>query len=355
LILSQADGTTPNYNSNILPAALTSRYSFVTTGAGSITMDKVSCNWYVITSAAFAIDITDSGIGGSVSFSNTGTAVNMSNVGVGIVDTVAQNPVAITTSFGGGTLTDVFCARRTPATNGQNIVLTDTADFTLTRCRSDAFGAVTTNLPTTSQSSFEMVRAINTTMVDCVAIGGIGVDAQPAFGLTITGFRYASRTIGTTQTTETASAISAGVGSTDLYVEGYENFDSIANVHPYSQIILTSSGMSGVEIRNIGTPGAPYDMGSANACACAISASVTINVTARRIYTQNTRTSPFITANTVQGFQVYNLWGAAWRCERDDPRRALHPLDHRADVGLRHPLAGRVVVHHGGSYRDRMQ
>jgi hypothetical protein len=311
LILSQADGTTPNYNSNILPAALTSRYSFVTTAAGSVVMSNVSCNWYVITTSAFAIDITDSGIGGSVSFSNTGTAVNMSNVGVGIVDTVAQTPIAITTSFGGGTLTDVFCSRRLAATSGVNIVLTDTADFTLTSCRSDVFGAVTTNLPTATQSCFELIRAINTTMVDCVAIGGIGVDAQPAFGLTITGLRYASRTIGTTQTTETASAIIATVGSTNVFIDGFANFDNVANVHPYSQIIFTSAGASGVEIRNIGTPAAPYDMGSANPCANVINASVTVGVVMRRVYTRNTRTAPFAVANTVQGFEAYNFWGDA--------------------------------------------
>lgn len=311
VIMSQANGTLPDYNSNILPASLTSRYSFVTSGAGSIAMDKASCNWYIITSAAFAIDITNCGIGGSVSFSNTGTTINMNNVGIGIVDAVAQNPLAIATSFGGGALTDVFCGRGVSGAAGVSVVLTDTADFTLTRCRSDVFGAATTNLPAATQSCFETARAINTTMTDCVAIGGIGVDAQPAFGLTITGFKYASRTIGTTQTTETAAAISAGVGSTDLFVDGFANYDNVTNVHPYNNIIIVASGMNAVEVRNIGTPAAPYNMGSANACANVINASVTRSVTVRRVYTLNTRTAPFAVANTVQGFDVYNFWGDA--------------------------------------------
>lgn len=311
LILSQANGTLPDYNANILPAALTSRYGFVTTGAGSVVMDKVSCNWYVLAASPFAIDITDSGIGGSVTFSNVGTTVNMSNVGIGIVDTVVQTPIALTTCFGGGALTDIFCSRRLAVASGATVLFTDTADFTLTRCRSDVFGAVTTNNPGATQSCFETARAINIEIIDCAAIGGIGVDAQPAFGLTITGLRYASRTIGTTQTTDTASAISAGVGSTDLFVDGFDNYDGVANVHPYSQIILTASGMNGVEVRNIGTPAAPYNMGSANACANVLSASITRSVIVRRVYTQNTRTAPFAVANTVQGFEVYNFWGDA--------------------------------------------
>lgn len=311
VIMSQANGTAPDYNANILPAGLTSRYSFVTTGAGSVVMDRVSCNWYIATSAAFAVDISNSGVGGSVSFLNTGTTVDMENVGIGIVDTIVQTPIAITTSFGGGTLTDVFCSRRLAASNGVTLLLTDTADFTLTRCRSDVFGAVTTNLPTTTQSCFETARAINTTMTDCVAVGGIGVDAQPAFGLTITGLKYSSRTIGTTQTSDTAAAISAGVGSTDLFVDGFANFDNVANVHPYNNIILVASGMNAVEVRNIGTPASPYNMGSANACGVVLSAAITRSVTVRRVYAQNTRTAPFAVANTVQGFDVYNFWGDA--------------------------------------------
>ncbi len=311
IIMSQANGTAPDYNANILPAGLAYRYGFTTTAAGSVVMDKVSCNWYAAATSAFAINITDSGIGGSILLSNIGTAVNMSNVGIGIVDNVVQNPIGITTCFGGGTLTDVRCARRLSASNGFAFLLADAADFTLTRCRSDVFGAVTTNLPTNTQSCFELVRAINTVMVDCVAIGGIGVDSQPAFGLTITGFRFASRTIGTTQTSDLAAAISTGAGSTDLFVDGFDNFDGIANVHPYANIILTASGMNAVEVRNVGTPAAPYNMGSANACANVINASVTRSVVMRRIYTQNTRTAPFAVANTVQGFEAYNLWGDA--------------------------------------------
>lgn len=311
IIMSQANGTAPDYNANILPAGLMSRYSFTTTAAGSVVMDKVSCNWYVFAASSFTVDIADSGIGGSVACSNVGTTTNLSNVGIGIVDTVAQTPISLATCFGGGTLTDVFCSRRLSGSNGTNVVFIDTADFTLTRCRSDAFGAVTTNLPTNTQSLFETARAINTTMTDCIAIGGIGVDAQPAFGLTVTGFKYASRTIGTTQTSDTAAAISAGVGSTDLFVDGFDNFDGIANVHPYASIILTASGMNAVEVRNIGTPAAPYNMGSANACANVLNASASRSVVVRRVYTQNTRTAPFAVANTVQGFEVYNFWGDA--------------------------------------------
>jgi hypothetical protein len=310
IIMSQADGTAPDYDSNILPL-LTRRYGFATTAAGSVIMDKVSCNWAVVTVSAFEIDITNSGIGGSVSFVNTGTTASLNNVGVGIVDAIVQTPVDIRNSFGGGTLTDVRAARRLTTGGALTVALVDVADFTLTRCRSDVFGVATTNAPVTTASCFESTRAINTVITDCVSVGGVGVDAQPAFGITITNHKFASRTIGTTQTTDTSPCVSAGVGSTEIFVDGFENFDSITNVHPYSAIVLTASGVNGVEVRNIGTPSAPYNMGTANPCGVIYQGSVTRNATLRRLYAENTRTSLYITANTIQGFQTFNVWGDA--------------------------------------------
>jgi hypothetical protein len=309
VILSQAIAA--NYAANNMPTTNTFRYGFSTTSAGSVIMDKVSCNWLPVTSAAFEVDIQNSGIASLVSFVNTGTTVNLENVGIGLVNAEVVTPVNIATSYGGGTLTDVFAARRLTVANALVFVLSDTADFTLTRCRGDIFGVATTNAPVATCSCFETTRAINTTMVDCVAVGGIGLDIQPGFGVTCTGLQFASRTIGTTQTTDTAAAISAAAGSTNIFIDGFSNFDGIANVHPYNNIIATASGVNGCEIRNIGTPAAPYDMGTANACALVLSAGTTRNVVMRRVYTQNTRNSPVNLANTVQGFEAYNLWGDA--------------------------------------------
>lgn len=311
IIMSQANGTTPDWDANIIPAGVTSRYGFTTTAAGSIIMSNVSSNWYNVATSAFEINIINSGIGGQVAFVNTGNTVTLTNVGVGIVDTTVQNAVAISSSFGGGALTDVRAARRLAATSGLVFILTDVADFTLTRCRSDVFGAVTTNNPVSSCSCFETNRAINTTMTDCVSIGGIGVDAIAAFGLTVTNHQFASRTIGTTQTVDTALGINAGAGATNIFIDGFENFDEITNVHPYTALFQTNTGLNNIEIRNVGSPAKPYNMGTANSCGVIYTGSVTRNVILRRIYTENTRTSLYTTANTIQNFQTYNVWGDA--------------------------------------------
>ena len=310
IIMSQAIST--NYALNNTPSSIAFRYGFTTTAAGSVIMSKVSCNWTAVTTSAFEIDISDSGIAApGVSFANTGTTVTLNNVGIGNIQALSATVLTISTSYGGGSLTDVRTVHRLSAANLQGISISDAANFTLTRVWSDFLGATTTGAPTATCVCFVLSRVSNITVTDCAAIGGIGIALQPCFGASITGFKYSSRCIGTTQTTDTAAAFSPNSGSTNIYIEGFENFDGIANVHPYANIVNSSTGVDGLEIRNIGTPSAPYNMGSANACGVILTATTTRNIVMRRVYTQNTRTSPYTTANTIQGFQTYNVWGDA--------------------------------------------
>lgn len=309
VIMSQAVAT--NYAANNLPAATASRYGFTTTSAGSVIMSNVSCNWTVATSAAFEIDISDSGIAApGVSFSNTGTTITLNNVGIGAVQALGGAVLTIATSYGGGTLTDVRLGTRL-AGSSQTVSITDAADFTMTRVRCDILGATTTGNPTTTHSGFNLSRVSNSTMTDCVTIGGAGVLLQPVFGFNITGFKFSSRCIGTTQTSDTSAALNPNSGSTDVFIDGFSNFDGISNVHPYSNIVLSATGVDGLEIRNIGTPAVPYNMGTANACGVILAASVSRNVVMRRVYVENTRTNLYSTANTIQGFDLYNVWGDA--------------------------------------------
>ena len=310
IIMSQAIST--NYALNNTPSSIAFRYGFTTTAAGSVIMSKVSCNWTAVTTSAFEIDISDSGIAApGVNFTNTGTTVALNNVGIGLIANITATVLTIATSYGGGVLTDVRTAHQLTAANIQGINITDAADFTLTRVRSDILGANTTGAPTATGLAFVMLRVSNSSMTDCVGIGGVGVALQPAFNFTVTNFKFASRCIGTTQTTDTAVALNPNAGSTEIFIEGYENFDGIANCHSYTGIVTSGTGVDGLEIRNIGTAAAPYNMGTANASGVIYTGSVSRNVILRRLYAQNTRTSPYSVTNSVQGFQTFNVWGDA--------------------------------------------
>ena len=310
IIMSQANGTAPNYNSNIIPAAIASRYGFTTTSAGSVIMSNVSCNWTVVTSSAFEIDISNSSIAApGVSFANTGTTVTLNNVGIGAIQALSTTVLTITASYGGGSLTDVRIVHRLSASSVQGILISDSADFTFTRVRSDILGATTTGTPTNTGQCIVLTRVTNGVFVDCVFIGGIGINVGPGFNISVTGARFSSRCIGTTQTSDTAAAFQVVSGSDTIYIDGFGNFENLLNVHPYSNIIISTTGVNGIEIRNIGTPSVPYNMGSVNPCGVIFAGSTTRNVVMRRLYTENTRVNLYTTANTIQGFQIYNVWG----------------------------------------------
>lgn len=306
-----SNAASADYTTNVLNVSndVQSRVGWTTTGAGSIVMRNVSANWLFSFASAFLVDIRDSSVSSFFSVANTGTTVTLQNVGVGSVDTTASNPpFSVSASYGGGSLTDVRVSRRLISNSQTVISISDAVGFTLTRVQADVFGQATTNKQNGTQSCFDLTRVFDSTMTDCVAVGGIGMRLI-GFNFTVTNFRYASRTIGTTQLNDPCQAIALGGGSSGLLIEGFGPFANLSNVHPYPAIVGSSGSASGLEIRNIGTLASPYDCGTANPCAGVYAGSAARNVVLRRLYTQNTRTGVFATSNSETNVQAYNVWG----------------------------------------------
>lgn len=312
IIMSNADGTTPAWDSNILPGTISMRYAWNNTGTytGGMALDKVSCNWRLVTNSAASINLINSGFGGNLSFQGTSGTTVLNNVGVGIVDQIAAPPFTLNTSFGGGALTDVFSARRLGISNGFVFDCAQSNNFTFTRCRADSFGTSGTNAVPAGTCGFSAARTYNFSFVDCIAVGGtIGWSGSPCFGFTVKNAKFASRTIGTTQTVDATIGMVANTGASDIVFDGFTNFDGLSNVHPYSQIAYVGNSSARAEVKNIGSASAPYDMGSINPCGYAVYFIIALNMTVRRVYVQNTRVAPAASFNTVYGFDAYNLWG----------------------------------------------
>jgi len=107
-----------------------------------------------------------------------------------------------------------------------------------------------------------------------------------------------------------AAAVDCTAACSRIYWDGgFSNFASIAEVHPYNAIFVSSTGCADVEVRGIGTPASPYSGGTVNALRRVITASVTINLTLRRVYAQNLATDFGNIANTCQNVQFTNCWG----------------------------------------------
>ena len=307
IILSQADGTTPNYAANILPTGnISSRYSWSTTAAGAITMSRVSCNWWVGAINPFLVNIADSGIATQVELSTVGLTTTLTNVGIGAVDVLASTPLNLNTSLGGGTLTDVFAVRRVVQGGGNIALLSGCAGFALVRCRFDALGATGSYAPAGTGIT---VTAADIALTDCAVVGaGSGVSVNAAFRVTITNFRYAQRSIGTTQN-DTSQAFNVNNSAADVSISGFGNFGGIANVHPFTQLLIVQSSAARVAFSGVGTPASPYDMGSANPCGAVANIGTCREVTVRRVYAQNTRQQPLQTSNTAQDITLINVWG----------------------------------------------
>ena len=302
VLMSNAEPT--DYSVNHLPAASISRYQFILSSAGGMFLSNVSSNWLHSNTGAFKIEIKDSGLNQPLQISSVGTTLDVSNVGIAQVDSAVNTTLAIQTCYGGTRLTDVFAAKPLAAVM---LNLANLSDIEFTRVRLDVFGVAGSTVQT-STNCFGIGPAINLTMTDCVAVGGVGLALSTVVTASIKGFEYAAQNAGTTLPTSTATPISLASGCKDIVIDGFDNFDNIPDVHAYVPLYTIGGNCDGIEIKNLGTPITPYNMGSLNPASRVASISGSRNIQLRRLYAQNTRTAGVSLATTVQNVVMDNVW-----------------------------------------------
>jgi hypothetical protein len=305
VILSNAEPT--DYSVNHLPAGSASRYQFALGSAGGLFLSNVSSNWLHTSSGAYKIEIKDSGLNQPLQMNSVGTTIDVSNVGIAQVDSAANTTILVQTCYGGTKFTDVFAAKPLAA-----IMLnaTTSSDIELTRVRLDTFGVAGSTAQPTTTNCFSIGPVINLTMTDCVAVGGVGLSLGAVTAL-IKNFQYAAQNNGTTLVASIAAPISIASASKDVVIDGFANFDNIPDVHTYGPIYTIGGNCDGIEIKNLGTPAAPYNMGSVNPAARVASMSGCRNIKMRRLYADNTRTALVSLGTSVQNVIMDNVWGDA--------------------------------------------
>lgn len=311
VICSNSNST--NYALNTLHATLATRYDFTTTAAGIVNIDKASCNWYVSLTNAFESTISNSGILQSVIFSNIAATLTLNDVAIGLNSTTEFSPITVANCFTAVNFTKVRAARYAGGASGNFVnLITDSANYTETDCEFNIFGSTTAvTRGSAIVQTHVLQRLVGTNQIIRPRMLGGYMNVMTCANVTISDTRYADAIVGSTTTTNGLTAININTGCVGVVVDGFSAYESIANVHPYTAIVGVASGSQGVEVRNIGTPAAPYDCGSANAAGVGISASVMVDLQVRRVYLQNTRTSPLSLANTVQNIIIDNVWGDA--------------------------------------------
>jgi hypothetical protein len=311
VMLSSTNST--NYALNTINATVGTRYDFTTTAAGVVDIEHASVNWYLSLTNAFRVTIKNTAILELAYLANIADTTVWDDVAVGL--NAAQNSIAAVfiNCFTSVSLNKCRLVRYAAAASGnQTINVQDVANYSETDCQAEIFGNTTA---TTRGNASVYTRLLNrlvgvNTLTRPTGIGAcIGVAGS--LNVTVTDYRYADCHIGATTSTNAQSALNFGTASANIKLDGFSSFAGLANVHPYNNIALSSVGCTNADIRNIGTPDAPYDCGSALACGVGVTATVTVNLQLRRIYLQNTRTAPLSIANTVQGVVIDNVWGDA--------------------------------------------
>jgi hypothetical protein len=308
VILSSA--LAASYATNDLTAALADRYDFTTTSSGAIDIEHACMNWYLSCTSAFSVRVKDTAILQALVVSNTASATTFENVGIGLNSTTAMTVLTFSNLFTSLVMTDVRAARyQFNASNETLGSIVDCANIVFTRVQAEGFGSTTAvTRGNASANALLFTRCFGVTLIDCATIAGRLV-LTSSVGALIKNHQYADQINGNTTTTNPITAITLDTATANVLIEGFSNFAGIANQHPYTGMIICATGVSGVRIKDIGTPLAPYNCGSANATGLFLSATVSLNIEVQRVYLINTRTTPFSLANTVQNVVIDNVWG----------------------------------------------
>jgi hypothetical protein len=307
-----SSSTSTNWANNLLSAGGTS-WDFTTTSAGAVKIDKTAGNWYLNFSQPYSVEITDSSIQGDLTISECATAPIVRRCCVGVPNNEDRSVYVFTSCFAGGTIEDCVGFKYEGESGDAGWTFSDCDGFTISGCKAMMCGdntATTFTRGAADAYAMTVTRTKNTDLLNVTLIGG-GISLNGASDILVSGVSYADCL--ENRTTGTSNGVSAcqiqGASSRCIFEGPFTNFDNIANVHPYNNICIFVNSTD-CEVRDIGTPAAPYDCGSANACGNAVNfGGNDLRCVARRVYVQNTRSGPVATVNTSSKGQAINVFG----------------------------------------------
>jgi hypothetical protein len=309
IIISSSTTAAPTTNS--ISNTVATRWDFTTTAAGDIDIRNVCGNWYMSLTSAFSVNIEDSCYLETALISNTASTTVLDNVACGLNAAQASDILTLSNLFSGISITDYNGARQShTGSTTSSMTLADCQGITLTRVKVNEHGAaaaVARGATVLGGGAIRMDRCGTITMTDCELIGS-QLYMATCTDVTITNQKHADIHVGNTTSTNPAYGMRFSLNCDNVVVDGYSAFGSLSNVPAYSGNFLIEN-CSNVEIKNIGTAAAPYD--NNNLGGTVITSTVSTDIIAKRVYTQNNRSALYSFANTVQGITLDNVWGDA--------------------------------------------
>jgi len=308
VICSNAPIIDYSINAVQVPGGTPGRYGFVTTSAGVLNISHATLNWYLAVGSAFSVTLQNSALTAWNSFS-AGSAQTYNNLGIGISrDSTSSGFLTISSTQTGGTITDVRACR--DQINNATLTLSACANFTVTRARIETFGNNQGRVGRIAAPGAG-VNASNCSKLvfdDCTIVG-TSISLTTCGEVVATNTKYAERITGETASNDGGYVFSISTSCSDILVDGVSLITGLTNVHPQAQIVIASTNCSELDIRNIGTPTAPFNGGSTAQMVNAVRLSGTVfNSAVRRVYCENLSSIAITHNATNQNIELVNFW-----------------------------------------------
>jgi hypothetical protein len=285
---------------------LATRQEFIASAAGSISLSNAVCAWYLNMAQAFQADFAHSAVCDTIVIAEVASPLAWDDVIVAPIGTLLSIALNLSAHFAGGQIDNCTFARFSMASSGANPVqCANSAGVSFSGCRSMGLlnrgngGAYTFGLSNCVDFDINGLESIN---------GGIQV-AAGCQRVAINDLVYADLFAGSTGTTNPVACVNVAVGTADVTFDGITLLPGSTNVQPYLALLVTS-GSLGLKFRNVGSPAAPLNLGSANQTGLIVTTNgLNSDCKFQRLYCSNTRTGAWAFSNSDNRMLVEHVQG----------------------------------------------
>lgn len=284
-----------------------SRFETVTTSAGVIDIENCSCCWYLNCSQPYSVRLSHVGIADTSIFSEVAAPLDFSFVCIGVTSPLDVIPIALTSNFAGGTITDCSFGRAGAIGSADNSAnVSYCIGQTFTRCFFWQ-GTLRTNA---AGYPLAVSYCADLNFTDCKCVGQTTITASQR--VTVTNHHYWDRMIGSTASATATNAYAVAITTfcNTIKVDGLD-YAGLDDVGPYNGLFLVTSSAN-VKLRNVGTPAVPFNLGTTSTARpglVMVHGGNSTGLVLQRIYVYNTRTNIVVGVNSDKGVVYEHVWG----------------------------------------------
>ena len=245
-----AECATASRNTNSVPnATIASRPEFTTTTAGAIDLEGLyTLSGRSIFAQPYSVRIRRCAFSETLDISECATALDIDDAGVGQYSAQAAAALSLVSNFAGGTVNNVVADRANLSATGHATIIQYCAGQTFNKLRTGII-----NYARNTGIAVNLATCQNLTLTGVAPYNG-NIAITTSSNITVNNTDYIDRLIGRTNSTSPYYGITAGVGCTQITIDGFSTGlgNTVDDCHPYTGL-FNLSGVAGAKIRNIGS------------------------------------------------------------------------------------------------------